>query len=673
MRRRNLVQHAVSSTTIAQPQHQPLNSCNNSGDIVNKGSHNTQTQQPNHRTFSKISPATLKTIPDSDRSPTTHTLTTTSEIQPVFVDQVRDIATGESEHLVMAVQPATNNTGHTAGNHSSNYHEPTTSTSATRTCSDKIPTPAVELEFRSGFVTALLDSQAQKSYVTPKIAQKFGTHTIGLPTSVRMADGHTVQTLGIYTFVTRIGDLDVAFTAAALENLFCDILLGHDFLVENEVSWDYTTCTIHLGSKRRTTACWKGRVNNKKPPPDLTQLEINGDTHTRAELEDVLNKYPEVFSEKVGRTKLIEHDILLKNKTPIALKPYPYPHTKQTIIDDMVRDIEEQGLVEPSTSPWAAPVVLAKKKDGSARLCIDYRRLNDVTESDAYPMPDLNKLIRQMRGARIFSVLDLRSGYWQVPLNQNARKYTAFRTRRGLYHFRVLPFGLKNSPMTFARLMNEVLRGYIDDFVQVYLDDIVVFSMNTDDHRHHLDNILERLKRYGLTCNTGKCRIGSTEISFLGHLINSEGIEKQPEKLEGIKHFPTPTKVRDLRKFLGVCNWYSQFVDNYADTIAPLTDRLKQGQKWTWTEVEQDAFAKIKTALYDSPKLSAPDYGQPFCLQTDASEIGAGAVLFQRGDSPEEKRIIAYASKKFSETQKRYAAVERECLAIIWATEKFRV
>jgi hypothetical protein len=154
--------------------------------------------------------------------------------------------------------------------------------------------------------------------------------------------------------------------------------------------------------------------------------------------------------------------------------------------------------------------------------------------------------------------------------------------------------------------------------------------------------------------------------------VDAEGINKQPEKLEGIKNFPRPQKVKDLRRFLGTCNWYSQFVDDYSDTIAPLTNRLKHGAKWRWTEVEELAFEKIKSALYDSPKLSPPDYGKPFCLQTDASELGSGAVLFQRGDRPEKRRIIAYASKKFSETQKRYTAVERECLAIIWATDKFR-
>lgn len=548
-----------------------------------------------------------------------------------------------------------------------------TTNNGTRTRPDKIPTPAVELEFPSGFVTALLDSQAQKSYVNPTVARKYGlSPPHGPPNNVRMADGHTAITSGTTTFEARIGALDIKFEATILDDLYCDALLGHDFLVDNEVSWDYAACTIHMGRQIRTSTCWKGRSQPPTASPDLSQIEFGNDTETRVKLTEILNKYAVVFTEKVGRTKSIEHEILLKDPSPIALKPYPYPQQKQIAIDEMVRDMEIQGLVEPSTSPWAAPVVLAKKKDGSFRLCVDYRRLNDVTESDAYPMPDLNKMIRQMRGAKIFSIFDLRSGYWQVPLHKNARKYTAFRTRRGLFQFRVLPFGLKNSPMTFVRLMNEVMRGYQDEFVQVYLDDIVVFSRNEYEHQAHLDKVLERLKRFGLTCNTKKCKIGLREISFLGHIVDSEGIQKQPEKLVCIDNFPVPRKVKDVRKFLGVCNWYSQFVENYADTIAPLTNLLKQGNRWRWTGVEQRAFELVKNALVTSPKLSPPDYSKPFCLQTDASEIGAGAVLFQRGDRPEERRIVSYASKKFSETQTRYAAVERECLAVIWATDKFR-
>ncbi|KAL4107216.1 hypothetical protein QTP88_017599 [Uroleucon formosanum] len=225
-----------------------------------------------------------------------------------------------------------------------------------------------------------------------------------------MADGHTAITSGTTSLEARVGDLDIKFEATILDNLYYDALLGHDFLVNNEVPWDYAAYTIHMGRQIRTLTCWKGKSHPPATNPDLSKLEFGNDTETRVKLTEILNKYAIVFSDKVGRTKLIEHEIFLTDPSPIALKPYPYPQRKQAAIDDMVRDIENQGLVAPSTSPWAAPVVLGKKKYGTFRLCVDYRRLNDVTESDAYPMPDLNKMIRQMRSAKIFSIFDLRSG-----------------------------------------------------------------------------------------------------------------------------------------------------------------------------------------------------------------------------------------------------------------------
>ncbi|KAF0717382.1 Uncharacterized protein FWK35_00032053 [Aphis craccivora] len=194
-----------------------------------------------------------------------------------------------------------------------------------------------------------------------------------------MADGHITVTSGTATFEARLGDLTITFTAAIMDTLYCDMLLGHDFLVDNEVTWDYTTSTIHLGTHRRTAACWKGRTH--RHTAHIDNLTIDGNSHTRAKIIEVVRNYPDVFSGQVGRTRLIEHDILLKKHTPIALKPYPYPHAKQVEIDTMIRDMEQQRLVEQSTSPWAVRVVLAKKKDGTHRLCIDYRRLNDVTDS----------------------------------------------------------------------------------------------------------------------------------------------------------------------------------------------------------------------------------------------------------------------------------------------------
>jgi hypothetical protein len=225
--------------------------------------------------------------------------------------------------LVMAVHPAVKSPDATVENQLSRSNETPTSLNANQTCPDKIPTPAVELEFTSGFVTALLDSQAQKSYVSQIITRKFGSIINGLTSLVRMADGHTTSTSGTAAFDTKIGDLNISFSATIMDDLYCDVLLGHDFLVENEVSWDYAACTIHLGARRRTTACWKGLANTPLTAPDLSALEISGYPESRAELLKIIEKYADVFSDRIGRIKLIEHDIILKKK---------YPHRTQTVL-----------------------------------------------------------------------------------------------------------------------------------------------------------------------------------------------------------------------------------------------------------------------------------------------------------------------------------------------------
>jgi len=235
-----------------------------------------------------------------------------------------------------------------------------------------------------------------------------------------------------------------------------------------------------------------------------------------------------------------------------------------------------------------------------------------------------------------------------------------------------MPFGLKGAPATFCRLGNEVFRGYIGDFVQIYLDDIVVYSKNMEDHKGHLQKVLERLQRYGLTCQPKKCKIGLPKIHFLGHVVDGDGIDKEIDKLKFIGKFPTPKKVKDIQRFLGICGWYNQFVKNYSDIAIPLTNMLVKGNTWKWTAREEQAFVKLKEAVTQAPRLSSPDYTKPFVLQTDASEIGVGAVLFQRGETPMSRHIISHASRKLNTAQTNYPAVERECLAIIWAVDKYR-
>ncbi|KAF0736150.1 Uncharacterized protein FWK35_00026021 [Aphis craccivora] len=343
-------------------------------------------------------------------------------------------------------------------------------------------------------------------------------------------------------------------------------------------------------------------------------------------VKEVLCRYPEVYSGEVGRTLVIEHQIRFKDPNPVALNAYGYSQEKNEVIAEMVRDMEEQGFVEPSISPWAEPVVLEKKRMAHA----------DSTLTIAEWV--------------LYSTMDLKSGYWQVGLSPETRPLTVFRTQRGLYQFRVMPFGVKNAPATFCRLVSEVFRGLVGKFVLVYLDDIVVYSESPDQHLNHLQRVLERLLSYGLTYQLKKYR--------------------EPEKLTAIQELPVP-KTKDVLRVLGVCGWFSQFVPHYAKITAPLTSLLAKGTKWRWSEIEQEAFRKLKESLVSAPRLCPPLPGKQFNLQTDASEVGVGAVLFQRGESGDRK-IISYASKKLNPAQGRYLAVERECLAIVWAVDRFR-
>lgn len=537
-----------------------------------------------------------------------------------------------------------------------------------------MPTPAVELEFPSGEVVALLDSQAGRTYVRKWVAEKYGNPISGPEVVARMADGRVINVNGYCELHAKISGLEVRIMAAVLDQLTTDVLLGHDFLVEQGASWDYSAGTIHLGNDQRKTISWRRpqkTEENTLKPVDLTEVELPVG-YIGEQLRNVLTQYPTVFSGQVGRTRIVEHEIRLNDPKPVALNPYPYTKDKRAKINDTVKEMEEQGFVEPSISPWAAPVVLATKKDGTHRFCVDYRRLNLQTEPDAYPMPNLHELIRTMGGAEVFSTLDLKSGYWQVSLSPEARPLTAFRTDNGLYQFRVMPFGLRNSPATFCRLVDEVFRGYVGQFVRVYLDDIVVFSKTNKDHLYHLHKVLERLAKFGLTCQPKKCKFGTRNINFLGHMIDGQGIDTEIGKLDIISRFPTPKRLKELQRFLGVCGWYSQFVNRYTELTTPLTNLLAKGVKWHWTNLEQDSFERVKLALVSAPKLSPPDYSKPFCLQTDASEVGVGAILYQRGTQPHEKRIISHVSKKLNSAQTRYSAVERECLAIIFAVDKFR-
>lgn len=367
---------------------------------------------------------------------------------------------------------------------------------------------------------------------------------------------------------------------------------------------------------------------------------------------------------------MIQHQIITTDQQPVRKKTYKVSASKNDFIEGQVKELLEKKIIQPSTSPWAAPVVVVDKKDGNKRLCVDYRGLNAKTHLDAYPMPQIVDILESMNGAKVFSTLDLKSGYWQMEMEHSSVEKTAFCTSSGLYEFLCLPFGLKNSAASFQRLMEQVLREHKNKFCLVYIDDIVVYSSSMSTHIEHLQKVFSCLKKAGLSLNLKKCNFIKPSLTFLGHVISAEGVKTDPEKISAVQSFPVPASVKEVQRFLGLSGWYHRFIENFSEKAAPLHALKKKGAKWIWSEDCQRAFETIKQDLISAPVLISPDVNRAFKVQTDASENGLGAVLTQEEGGQE--RVVAYASRLLKGAEKAYSTSEKECLAVVWAVEKWR-
>ena len=396
------------------------------------------------------------------------------------------------------------------------------------------------------------------------------------------------------------------------------------------------------------------------------------DPTQQADLQKLLDDFKDVFSNKPGLTNLASHSILAGAAHPVRQPPYRLPHAyRDTVLKDL-EEMEESGIIEPSDSDWASPMVLVKK-DGSIRMCVDYRKLNSVSQVDAYPMPRVDDLIDRLGTATYLTTLDLTRGYWQVPVEERSRAKTAFTTLRGLFQFRVMPFGLHGAPATFQRLMDGLIRGQ-ESFAAAYLDDLIIFSSSLEEHLAHVRTVLERIQNAGLTVKMKKCQFAMAQCSYLGHLVGSGVVKPEESKLGAIQEFPTPTTKKHVRTFLGLTGYYRRFIPGYAALAVPLTDltRKNAATNVDWTRECDVAFRSLKAALCSEPVLRNPDFNQPFLLQTDASDRAVGAVLSQH-DPRGEEHPIAYFSRKLLPRETRYSTIEKECLAIRLATHVFRV
>ena len=437
-------------------------------------------------------------------------------------------------------------------------------------------------------------------------------------------------------------------------------------------------CVGQVAEKEEDTES-EVRLGNDQQPIKLQNSQILNDLGTklshlpsvqRKELAEVITQYREVFPDVPSKTNLIEHDVDVGDSAPIKQHPYRVSPMKKELLDKEVQYMLKNDIIEESQSNWSSPCILVPKHDGGFRFCTDFRKVNDKTKSDSFPIPRIADCIDQIGNAKFVSTFDMLKGYWQVPLTQRAREISAFVTPSGLYQYKVMPFGMKNAPATFQRMVNKLVRDI--DGCEGYIDDVVIFSDNWSDNIRQIKCFFQIMREAKLTINLMKSEFGKATVKYLGHIVGQGQVRPLDAKIQTIVKYPIPTSRKELARFLGMAGYYRSFCLNFSDIAAPLTNLLSKKVKFVWTDDCQMAFDKVKLLLQKSPVLKSPDYEKPFKLIIDSSDVGTGSVLVQEAsdglDHP-----VSYFSKKFLKYQKNYSVVEKETLGLVLALEHFDV
>ena len=391
-----------------------------------------------------------------------------------------------------------------------------------------------------------------------------------------------------------------------------------------------------------------------------------------SQLQDLLNQHRKVCGDIPGVCRTAAHDIqLVPNTSPIRQQFYRIGPEKLKLMKEEVAYLLRNGLAEQSSSPWASPCILVPKSNGQVRLCTDYRKVNNVTTKDSYPLPRIDDIIDSVGKAKYLTQIDMLKGYYQIPLTKRAKTISAFITPFGLFEYTRLPFGMCNAPATFQRIINEVIQGLEGTYA--YLDDILIVSDTWEEHLQRLRALLIRLAEKGLTINLAKSSFCKAQVKYLGHVIGSGKILPKAENIDAIINYPVPKDKKSLLRFLGMTSYYRKFCKNFSTIAFPLTELTSTKKKFIWTENCQKAFNQLKNVLCSKPVLSTPDLSKSFFIQVDACDTGVGAVLMQKDSETQIFHPVSYYSYKLKPHQQSYATVEKELLGIVLTLQKYEV
>ena len=416
-------------------------------------------------------------------------------------------------------------------------------------------------------------------------------------------------------------------------------------------------------------------ITTKKEITEMIKEKNIGELETpeqREEVRTILMQFKDVFAndeEDLQHMEGFEHQLELTDYTPIRQRSYKTDAKSQEIIDETVEKLLKSGIIEPSNSEWSSPVILVKKKDGGHRMCVDYRKLNKVLRKDEWPLPRIQDILDTLGGSKYYSVLDLKSGFFQIKMAQDAKKFTAFICKRGLFEYGYMPFGLLSNPAAFCRAMRLAFGDMDGKELVFYIDDIICFAPTVNGHNKVLGKFLDRCMKAHLKLNFKKCEILKRKVTFLGHVISAEGIEPNPAKIEVVKNHPMPKTKKQLQSFLGLVNYYRRFIRDVANISAPLNSLLRKNVRFRWTPECERAFRKLIELLVTEPILSFPDFDKEFQLQVDASNTSLGYVLSQEKDG--EETAIAFGGRTLNKHEINYSVYEKEGLAVISGIKHF--